>query len=308
MPFENPITGGQGALVRPAIKSPNYAAGTTGWTVNQDGTAEFNNVTVRGTVAVRGSNGTEVDITTNAAVAEIVFVPPTVGGVTWDNASIDAQEDQTADHRPSIVVASPDVNLGGSQSFSEVWVTGSGVTTADSEVRLRAGRIRLDDNKLSAITDLMLNNVSLGRGYQFTSARNTNITVGAITMVNDSVANFVWRAGRVYKVSLYGRMGTNTAGNLAIFKLLRGSSTASSVAIDFGGFKCGAVGDLLPVNISALIANNTANDITQTVQPSLQSSAGTVTWDGGTMPRSWTLEDIGSASAFTNGGNAFNTI
>lgn len=41
MTFSNPITGGQGALVRPAIKSPNYAPGGPGWSINRDGSAEF---------------------------------------------------------------------------------------------------------------------------------------------------------------------------------------------------------------------------------------------------------------------------
>lgn len=39
--FSNPITGGQGALVRPAIKSPNYVPGVSGWSINRDGSAEF---------------------------------------------------------------------------------------------------------------------------------------------------------------------------------------------------------------------------------------------------------------------------
>jgi hypothetical protein len=45
--FGNPVVAGT-TLVRPAIKSPNYAAGSTGWSVNQDGSAEFNNLTLRG--------------------------------------------------------------------------------------------------------------------------------------------------------------------------------------------------------------------------------------------------------------------
>lgn len=35
-------------LRRAAIQSPNYVAGVSGWTVNQDGSAEFNNLTIRG--------------------------------------------------------------------------------------------------------------------------------------------------------------------------------------------------------------------------------------------------------------------
>lgn len=49
--FSNPIVGGT-VLIRPAIQSPNYAAGSAGWSINQDGSAEFNDVSVRGDVVV----------------------------------------------------------------------------------------------------------------------------------------------------------------------------------------------------------------------------------------------------------------
>lgn len=45
--FQNSILAGT-ALVRPAIHSPNYVTGVSGWTINQDGTAEFLDLTIRG--------------------------------------------------------------------------------------------------------------------------------------------------------------------------------------------------------------------------------------------------------------------
>ncbi len=45
--FANPVVAGT-ALVIPAINSPNFVAGSTGWTINQDGTAEFNAAVIRG--------------------------------------------------------------------------------------------------------------------------------------------------------------------------------------------------------------------------------------------------------------------
>lgn len=45
---DNPIVGGV-ALRRPAIQSPNFITGSTGWSINADGTAEFNNLSIRGT-------------------------------------------------------------------------------------------------------------------------------------------------------------------------------------------------------------------------------------------------------------------
>lgn len=47
--YANSILGGASKLIRAAIQSPNYIPGTTGWTVNKDGSAEFNNLSIRGT-------------------------------------------------------------------------------------------------------------------------------------------------------------------------------------------------------------------------------------------------------------------
>lgn len=51
--FSDAITAGV-ALLLQAIQSPNYVPGISGWTVNKDGTAEFNNLAIRGTF-----NGTD---------------------------------------------------------------------------------------------------------------------------------------------------------------------------------------------------------------------------------------------------------
>src|SRR5512146_586720 len=57
----NPVVGST-ILRRPAIQSPNYVAGSSGWTVNADGSAEFNNLTIRGTF-----DGTDFEINSSGA-------------------------------------------------------------------------------------------------------------------------------------------------------------------------------------------------------------------------------------------------
>ena len=47
--FNNPIIGGGGTLVYPAIKSPDFVDSVSGWEINKDGSAEFNNLEIRGT-------------------------------------------------------------------------------------------------------------------------------------------------------------------------------------------------------------------------------------------------------------------
>lgn len=49
-------------LIREAIRSPNFTAGSSGWSINQDGSAEFNDIVIRGGSTVGGTalwyNGT----------------------------------------------------------------------------------------------------------------------------------------------------------------------------------------------------------------------------------------------------------
>ncbi len=47
--FEHAIAGGQGNLIIAQFQSPNYVPGVSGWQVRKDGSAEFNNLTFRGT-------------------------------------------------------------------------------------------------------------------------------------------------------------------------------------------------------------------------------------------------------------------
>lgn len=47
--FNNPIVGGGGALVYPSIHSPNFIHSIQGWTINKDGSAEFQDLVIRGT-------------------------------------------------------------------------------------------------------------------------------------------------------------------------------------------------------------------------------------------------------------------
>lgn len=47
MQFQDELAAGI-VLVRPALQSPDYETGVAGWSINADGSAEFNNITIRG--------------------------------------------------------------------------------------------------------------------------------------------------------------------------------------------------------------------------------------------------------------------
>lgn len=84
MGFSNDITGGQGVLLRPAIKSPNYVAGVSGWSINKDGSAEFNSGQFRGAVLIGVSPNPRIFIGTDIP-APLANADP---DFTWTAAQI----------------------------------------------------------------------------------------------------------------------------------------------------------------------------------------------------------------------------
>lgn len=52
--FTHDVAGGSGNLIAVAVQSPAFVSGSAGWQIRRDGSAEFDNLTVRGTFA--GSN------------------------------------------------------------------------------------------------------------------------------------------------------------------------------------------------------------------------------------------------------------
>lgn len=78
MSFLNQIVAGV-KLVRAAIQSPNFVAGVSGWIIRRDGSAEFNNVVVRGSdtepAIIVGPEGAPQVIIYNNGVNGVVELP-----------------------------------------------------------------------------------------------------------------------------------------------------------------------------------------------------------------------------------------
>jgi hypothetical protein len=72
--WSNPIAAGDGSLIYPALKSPNYVPNTNGWQIGRNGGAEFFSLLVRaGSMTVRNqTSGASVSITPT----EVGFYPP----------------------------------------------------------------------------------------------------------------------------------------------------------------------------------------------------------------------------------------
>lgn len=95
--FQNDVTAGT-VLVRSAIQSQNYVAGASGWSIFQDGSAEFSDVTIRGSLITgpAGTNHVEildgqaqvdfVNTSGNRAIIKAQSIGTTAG---WDASSSD---------------------------------------------------------------------------------------------------------------------------------------------------------------------------------------------------------------------------
>lgn len=102
-----------GKLIRQFIQSPNYVAGSAGWTINKDGSSEFNNITARGTVDVKSPvSGSEVLIAVNANQAQIFLTPDNT--IAWDPGRIVALN--AGSNKASLTILSPRDTTGHGQA------------------------------------------------------------------------------------------------------------------------------------------------------------------------------------------------
>lgn len=99
MGFSNPLVAGI-QLIRSAIRSANYVAGVSGWTINRDGTAEFSAATVRGILIAntfRTTDLTTVDrIVINPLVGFSTIIFPAANQSETDFRAASIQGDSTS--------------------------------------------------------------------------------------------------------------------------------------------------------------------------------------------------------------------
>ena len=79
MSFSDPVVAGE-TLARPAISSPNYVQGSAGWSISQTGSAEFEDVYIRGP----GGRYIRIYLDPNTLIPVMDFHPPTPGTGGWN--------------------------------------------------------------------------------------------------------------------------------------------------------------------------------------------------------------------------------
>ena len=250
---QDPVVGST-VLRRPAIQSPNYVAGTAGWTINSDGSAEFNNLTIRGTFA-----GTDFEI--NSGGAFFYSGTPAAGNLIISIANA-AGSDAFANAYPK------GISLGKSSDSSQVQLlTGVGGTGTAAEVAFPIPTLALSNTAnigsgivSGTFADLVLSGPALSAAGAEDWAQIVMFSDSGATGDAHGELRYVDTSGNVTTVAAWGSAGFTAATITAIVAALSGQATTIDGLTD---------GTIAGTSASAGLANG------QTAGTSGSASAGT---------------------------------
>jgi hypothetical protein len=268
--FSDPIVGGMSVLIRDAIRSRNYVAGVSGWSINQDGTAEFSDIVIRGAgefgpnpgqhieltatgeiliydaanqlvMQLDGSGLLVQDIATGAAalltlaagVTILALTPPAVVGYTFGPAFVYGDSDPGLGDA-WMRLESPQINGGG---VARITMWGENTTNpTDPETQVR----------ISATTVSVGGNFAIGRGSvaRALSAVDSAAVTAETTVLTST--SFDYENGRAYKATCGPLVSNSNNNGRSGFRLRK--NNAAGQLLGFGG--------LLP---SSPIAGNFCN-------------------------------------------------
>ena len=153
--FNNPIAGGD-FLVRPQLQSPNFVTGVSGWSINRDGSAEFQNLLARATIILGNVSGAHILLDSTTGVIQVFNSSGTLVGIIDSTGQIKVQ-DPTTGAFVSLLVPPGDlpqiqvrtVDFGG-HTFAPAVVTSDTATVPD-RARLLIKSPSMDGQEVAGI-------------------------------------------------------------------------------------------------------------------------------------------------------------
>jgi hypothetical protein len=301
-------------LIAQAIESQNFVTGVAGWQVTSAGNAEFNDVTVRGTIDVESSDGSAVIIAPNSG-GRIDFVPNTALGVTVNaNGQIYCSTDgDPAGHNAFMTFNTPRIT----DSHGTVGPVSVEILTASTDGTAYPGfdaanalfEVSADiqchgdllvNTNAEVDGNLSVNLVDIGAGVVMQSG--IIVATGAGTTADSvlwTAPSATYRANRAYRVVLEGYYSPSVAGSF--HPRIRKTNLAGQVLKD-GGFFTNVAGQPTNCTFSGIFVTG-GSPVTAALAVTGVLSAGTCTLFGAatTTGATTTIEvrDIGAASAYT---------
>lgn len=205
MGWNDPVVGST-ILRRPAIQSPGYVKGSTGWAINSDGTAEFNSLTLRGTLTIQSSGQGLFVYSGTPALGNLILSIAAVGGTdaygnqypqglggfsnsgtftsigTINTKYVEIQSDTTSQN----IDFSPDLNT---------WNAGSIITqSANGHLTLTAPQLKLDGGA-GVVLDLAPASPAGGGNATFTLTADVIRVTNAVSATQPGTSSLeTWHA------------------------------------------------------------------------------------------------------------------
>jgi hypothetical protein len=303
MDSSDPIAAGDGSLIYPALKSPNYVAGSTGWFLDRDGNIELNDAVVRGELRVEDPNGSYILIDATAGTTFIDMQPPQNLSQTTFPGTLTTVSFPGLDEA-SMILYSP-IFTGQAQSFIELY---SNLAT-DAGIRINgrtllgivADDVEIDTPQIATdarITDLA-GSERYGNGFVASNIRTTDIAIPTTSpgVLLHTISGFTWQANRAYRVTVTAPYAGS--GSQPVLALRKGNSTAGTLLVDNGRLPYTAGGNTwFHVWYAVFIvgASPVASDICVTAGSSVTN---TVTQKGVSQnPALMEVHDIGPSSRY----------
>jgi len=129
VPYKDPLTADT-VLVRGAIQSPNYVPGVSGWIVRQNGTAEFSDLTARGTIVANQIK------TSDLQNVPRIWVNNPAGDPNVIRFYRDNQNDATVETQLARIYSTP---FGGTASQIILRAVGDDADTDKTDIQISAG-------------------------------------------------------------------------------------------------------------------------------------------------------------------------
>lgn len=202
--FLNQIVGGGGQLVIDNIHSQNYVAGVSGWSINRDGSAEFSDVDVRGSLlAKNGNRELEIRVDDSGPYDGFPLIRwnPDISN-SGDGVALSTDDEFT--HQKSLIIAAPYPSSGSLANapqiilYSDIAALTSGAQATISSPRdigLEAG----NDVNITSQNNINLSGALWSDQVQrFTFNPAWTAASGTTTLGNGTLTGLYWRLGMVY--------------------------------------------------------------------------------------------------------------
>lgn len=181
-------------LVNNVIRSNNYVTGVSGWAINGDGSAEFANTAIRGTLVANSVTTPGVDILANGTLVANSYILYGNGAiVTSDgNFSVDADGYLYANG------ASLQGNIVAVDGYIGSWTitptdifnnTGVSNTVLSANGYITAGTLKIGNNDISDAEDIVATNIIRGGQYELSTMAGVLYTT---TATSAGTANYGW--------------------------------------------------------------------------------------------------------------------